>query len=392
MKKIPLNELCEFQNGFAFSSSDYSSEGTIVLRMSNISREGRFNINSGNIKFFPKNKINGLERFLLKKNDVVIAMTDMSKDMGIIGRTAVVDEDDKYILNQRVGKFIIKSNELHYKYLHAYTNSVYFIDYVKKCCGGGLQMNISTTDIMNYEIPLPDLKTQQKIASILEQADVARQKRKQANQLTEQFLQSAFLEMFGDPLINPKGFKVVTIADLCEIRRGASPRPIDKFIGGTIPWIKIGDATAEASSLYIFKTKVHITKEGAEKSVYVPEGSLIFANCGVSLGFARIMKTGGCIHDGWLSLFNFAKEINVLFLLSWINQMTNYLRKLAPEGTQPNLNTTIMKNLIFPLPPLSLQKKFATLVEQVEQLRTKQRESEKELENLFGSLMQRYFG
>ena len=61
------------------------------------------------------------------------------------------------------------------------------------------------------------------------------------------------------------------------------------------------------------------------------------------------------------------------------------------EESLKNINLEILRKLNIPLPPLSLQQKFATLVEQVEQLRTKQRESEKELDNLFGSLMQKYF-
>ncbi len=318
---------------------------------------------------------------LIPRNSIIVS------SRAPIGYVAVLK--DEMTCNQGCKALVPKNGNIDSLFAYYLVNTK--VEEMKRLGSGSTFKEISKSKIETIKILLPDLKTQKKIASILEQADSARQKRKQANQLTEQFLQSTFLEMFGDPLTNPKKYKIVTIGDLCEIRRGASPRPIDKFTGGNIPWIKISDATAEASSLYIFKTKVHVTKEGAEKSVFVPEGSLIFANCGVSLGFARIMKTGGCIHDGWLSLFNFSKEIDVLFLLSWINQMTYYLRKLAPDGTQPNLNISIMKNLKFPLPPYPLQKKYATLVGHVEQLRIKQRESEKELENLFNSLMQKYF-
>ena len=67
------------------------------------------------------------------------------------------------------------------------------------------------------------------------------------------------------------------------------------------PWIKIGDAT-DGDNTYLRSTKEHIIQEGVKKSRLVKAGSLIFANCGVSLGFARIITFDGCIHDGWLAM------------------------------------------------------------------------------------------
>lgn len=196
--------------------------------------------------------------------------------------------------------------------------------------------------------------------------------------------------MFGDPVKNPKGWHKVKLGQLSEIRRGASPRPIDKFLGGIVPWIKIGDGT-KGNEIYIEETAEKVTKEGAKKSVLLKEGSLIFANCGVSLGFARILKIKGCIHDGWLALENISNELNKIFLLKLINALTYYFQSIAPEGTQPNLNTGIMKNFDVILPPLSLQQQFAEIVNKAEALKEKQKQSAQELENLFQSLMQKAF-
>lgn len=104
--------------------------------------------------------------------------------------------------------------------------------------------------------------------------------------------------MFGDPISNPRTWNKHNLSDLCRIRRGASPRPIEDYLGGTVPWIKIRDG-AKGGSLYLSSTKDFVTPGGARKSVFLEKGYLIFANCGVSLGFARILKINGCIHDGW---------------------------------------------------------------------------------------------
>jgi type I restriction enzyme S subunit len=280
------------------------------------------------------------------------------------------------------------NNDTDYKYVLYYLRA---IEPKLSSQGRGSTFSaITQSEIRNITIPLPPLPIQKQIAAILEKADAAREKRRQANQLTEQFLQSAFLEMFGDPVKNAKGWERKRFNQLCDIRRGASPRPIDKFMGGTIPWIKIGDGS-DVSNIFIERTAAFVTEGGAKKSVFVPSGSLIFANCGVSLGFARIMKIGGCIHDGWLSLSNLKQEINNIYLLSTINMLTGYFRRIAPGGTQPNLNTEILGSTIISVPPIDEQQKYAALVEKVDSIRTKQKESEKELDNLFQSLMQRAF-
>lgn len=158
------------------------------------------------------------------------------------------------------------------------------------------------------------------------------------------------------------------LGELCTIVRGGSPRPIKKFLGGNIPWIKIGDAT-EGENIYLHSTKEHIIQEGVTKSRLVKAGSLIFANCGVSLGFARIITFDGCIHDGWLAMENVDFRLDKVFLLQALNQTTNHFRKIAPAGTQPNLNTGIMKSYLQIIPPMQLQKDFIAFVAQTDKLK-----------------------
>ena len=249
---------------------------------------------------------------------------------------------------------------------------------------------INRDSLYNINVPLPPISTQDNIVAVLLKIKTALENRHKANALTDQFLKSTFLDMFGDPIKNPKKFFKSKLSNLCRIRRGASPRPIKNFLGGTIPWIKIGDGT-KGNDIFIEETSEKIIKEGVNKSVFLKAGSLIFANCGVSLGFARILKIDGCIHDGWLSLENINSNLNKLYLLKLINIITIYLRKIAPDGTQPNLNTDIMKNLDIPVPPIDLQQEFGNLVQKVEKLKEKQKKSEEDLQNLFNSLMQKAF-
>ncbi len=193
---------------------------------------------------------------------------------------------------------------------------------------------------------------------------VIRKRREQIDDL-DNLIKARFVEMFGDINLNSKRWLVQPLGDLCTIVRGGSPRPIEQFLGGDVPWIKIGDAT-ESDGIYLASTKEHIIREGVKRSRLVKAGSLIFANCGVSLGFARIITFDGCIHDGWLALENIDERIDKVFLLQALNQMTEHFREMAPAGTQPNLNTAIMKAYLQIIPPMSLQKEFIAFLKQVD--------------------------
>lgn len=197
--------------------------------------------------------------------------------------------------------------------------------------------------------------------------------------LLDELIKARFIEMFGDININNKNWHTEHLGKLCNIVRGSSPRPIEKYLGGDIPWIKIGDATDE-DNIYLNSTKEHIIREGVNKSRFVKKGSLIFANCGVSLGFARIISFDGCIHDGWLALENIDYRLNKEFLLLSLNQLTDHFRIIAPSGTQPNLNIAIMQNFMQVIPPMELQETFVSFRRHVDKSRFDIKKSIIELE------------
>ncbi len=261
---------------------------------------------------------------------------------------------------------------------------------VSRFVTGTTRGKLTKNSATNIPIYCPTLLEQQRIAKILDKADTIRKKRRQALQLANEFLKSTFLEMFGDPVINTKGWKTRPLGQLCHICRGSSPRPIDKYLGGSVPWIKIGDAT-QNDDIYMHSTKQHILETGVKKSRYLKAGSLIFANCGVSLGFARIIKFDGCIHDGWLSFSELSESIQPIFLLKLLNSITEFFRKTAPDGTQPNLNTQIMKEFSIILPPIQMQLDFIDIVEKHSRISEGLNKAANEAENLFNSLVQRAF-
>lgn len=110
----------------------------------------------------------------------------------------------------------------------------------------------------------------------------------------------------------PDGYEWVTLGEISSIRRGASPRPISSFLSKEgYPWIKIGDI--EEGKIYLKKTKQFINEKGSKKSVVVDKGDLILSNS-MSFGKPVIADIKGCIHDGWLLIANFEKNVTSKFL------------------------------------------------------------------------------
>ena len=131
------------------------------------------------------------------------------------------------------------------------------------------------------------------------------------------------------------------ISDVMHVERGGSPRPIQKYLTTSddgYNWIKISDATA--SDKYIFETKQKITKDGLHKTRLVEEGDFILSNS-MSFGRPYIMKTSGCIHDGWLVLKEKEKDVldkDFLYHLLGSPYIFQEFDRLAAGSTVRNLN------------------------------------------------------
>ena len=143
-----------------------------------------------------------------------------------------------------------------------------------------------------------------------------------------------------------------SFGEIAKIQRGASPRPIAKFITDDedgVPWIKIGDT--ESGSKYVEQTAQKITKEGATKSRVLKKGDFIISNS-MSFGRPYILNITGAIHDGWASISEFGDKLNSDFLYHYLSSQSvqNYWISKINSGSVSNLNADIIKTLPVPIP------------------------------------------
>lgn len=325
---------------------------------------------------------------IVRKNDILLCKINPR-----INRVWVVsDESGKQNIASSEW-IVIRNSEYNPEFLAWYFRTPKFQKFMtSEITGiGGSLTRAQPKCVAEYPVPVLNRKKQDEIVNILDKCKLVIDSRKRELLELDNIIKARFVEMFGDININDKHWECEPLGELCTIVRGGSPRPIEQFLGGDVPWIKIGDAT-DGDNIYLSSTKEHIIQEGVKKSKLVKAGSLIFANCGVSLGFARIITFDGCIHDGWLAMEGIDERLDKVFLLQALNQMTEHFRAIAPAGTQPNLNTAIMKAYKQVIPPIELQRDFIRFVKQVNKSKVKVQKALDETQKLFDSLMQQYFG
>lgn len=194
----------------------------------------------------------------------------------------------------------------------------------------------------------------------------------------------------------PDGVQETLLGEIMTIGRGASPRPIKNYMSDKIngiPWIKIGDVTP--NDKYIRNTAEYVTKEGAKKSRFLHKGDFILSNS-MSFGRPYILGIDGCIHDGWIAMSGFGKDVcsKYLYYILRCDTTQKYWRMHANNGgAMTNLNADIVRGTSIPLPPLAVQEKiveildtFTGMIDNLQkELEQRQKQFEHYCESLVGS-------
>ncbi len=195
-----------------------------------------------------------------------------------------------------------------------------------------------------------------------------------------------------------QGWELKKLGEILSIERGGSPRPIEKYMTNSpdgINWIKISDATA--SDKYIYETKEKITKDGLHKTRVVNEGDFILSNS-MSFGRPYIMKTTGCIHDGWLVLKQNGKKIfetEFLYYLLSSPFVFQQFNSKAAGSTVRNLNISLVSSVDVPIPPLPEQQRIVAILDEafadIAKAKANAEQNLKNAKELFESYLQGVF-
>jgi type I restriction enzyme S subunit len=264
-------------------------------------------------------------------------------------------------------------------------SSEYFFHYLcsqrdefVKAGKGGAQPNISQGLIKDWPIPLAPLNEQRRIAAKLDTTlaavEVCRQRLDGVAAILKRFRQAVLAAATSGgmtrELASNSLWKEISITDVCEVVRGASPRPAgdQRYFGGmgTVPWITVGELTKD-SDKYLLSTSCFLTDAGMSKSRRIMPGTLLLTNSGVTLGVPKISLIEGCINDGSVALLGLEEPLKS-YVYYVLRSKTQDLRSINQGAAQPNLNTSIVKAIRFMVPDSS--KEQSEVVRRIEELFT----------------------
>ena len=388
IKSINLKNYIETLESGKRPKGGASNSGVPSLGGEHINLNGGFNLQIDKLKFVPEEYFNSLSKGIIKKNDILIV-----KDGATTGKVAYVNEDfslEKACINEHV--FLVRpKKEINPKYLFYYFFSNIGQREILKDFRGATVGGISK-EFIDIDMYIPKVDEQIEIIKILDKAKSLIDKRKEQIKALDELVKSKFIETFGDIKNNPIGWEKIKIGDVFEIKTGATPsRKENKYWdNGTIPWIK----TTELKEILINNSEEYITEEGFNKTSVnlLPKNTILIAMYGQGKTRGMTGKLGieATTNQACAAILPNPKE-NMDFI--WYQLKLSYedLRDLGRGGSQPNLNTNLIKSYQLIFPPMELQNKFVQFTNQVDKLKFKMEKSLKELEDNFNSLMQKSF-
>ena len=385
MNIVPFGSTCKLQNGRAFKPTEWSSEGTPIVRIQNLNDESKpFNYCNFEVE----------ERFHIKTGDLLFSWS------GTPGTSfgAFFWNRGRGFLNQHIFRVDIDESEVDKNYLrYAINSKLSFI--IDQAHGGVGLKHITKGKLEAIEIPLPPLKEQKRIAAILDKADAIRRKRQQAIKLTDDFLRSVFLDMFGDPVSNPKGWEVKALGShLNAIESGASPkcesRPAQVGEWGVL---KLGAVSyckyVPSENKAIFHDYEPNPKNEIKKGDFLftrkNTHELVAASALVENTLPKMLM------PDLIFRLQTKNSLNRFYL--WALLTHSGMRKKVQSyasgaaGSMPNISKANLRAIEIPVPPIEQQNRFRAIYQNVSNISHKINGSTEHIENQFFSLSQKSF-
>ncbi len=404
------NILEKFQNGYAFSSEGYVETGIPIISMANISLKGTFQFDYEKAKYWAEEELDNLKQYQLEKGDLIIAMTDVTPDKKLIGRMAIADKNDTFLLNQRVGLLKLKE-VINNKFLCEYGNFDIWRKYSKNVAALGAQANISTKDIKNGKIPLPPIEEQKKIADILSTVDkkiaFVEENINATEELKKGLMQKLLTEGIGHAEFKdselgriPESWEVVELLKVCEDNKRAI---VDGPFGSNLKTIHF----REEGIPVIQSNFVTSGKFNAKEYVYVDEdkfnseirskvigGDIVMAKIGANCGTSAIIPLehpNALLSGNSIKISVDQNKASTVFIDFIFKSMysRNKLVELKSVGAQPAISMPLLKKMKIVKPLLEEQKQIAEILSTVDKKIENLKEKKQSFEELKKGLMQK---
>ena len=286
-------------------------------------------------------------------------------------RNIAIVNDDASNLVASSGFCVLRINDAALRrYIFYYVVSNKFTAYLGKLTNGANYPAVKETDVRKAFIPIPPKSTQLSIVSELDKLNELIQIKKEQLKDYDTLAQSIFYEMFGDPVVNEKGWEVKKFGDLFKLKSGDGLSSKD-FNTGIYP-VYGGNGIS-----------------GYHNSFNMKGCYIIIGRVGVYCGNVRKVDGEFWLTDNAFRLIYKENEQNSFFILYLLNILD--LHQYANAAAQPVISNLTLKSINVPLPPLSLQQSFAHKIEQIDRQKAEVQKTITDLETLLAARMQHWF-
>ena len=383
VKTVRLKEVCDVIMGQAPKGDTYNSEGIGLPLLAGAG-------DLGEIEPIPSRFTTKPTR-LAKPGDIILCVR------ATLGRTNWARRT--YCLGRGVASLRANSQQLDSRYLWHWIATQG--PNLEQQARGSTFRQVTRDTVERLRIPLPPLPEQRRIAAILDNADAVRRKRQQTLDLADQFLRSAFLDMFGDPVTNPKGWPIkklseAFVTDIVPTKCGpfGSALRKDEYTDSGVPVLTMNNIAGDS---FCLDGCLHITQEKYQDlSTYaVREGDIIISRAGTvgKMCVVPPLDAPAIISTNLIRLSLDGRILEPAFFVALMTYCRGRVGKLRTgnDGSYTFMNTGVLRGLYLPFPSTSVQADWVQLLSGVRQHKSELLEHQATLQDLSDSLAQRAF-
>lgn len=373
-KEVRLGDVCEIKHGFAYKGKYFSDTPTcdILVTPGNFTLSGGFKLDKPKFYNGPVEK-----DYILSKGDLIVTMTDLSKNIDTLGYSALVPEVKGLTFhhNQRIGLVENIANNVDKYFLYWIMRTPAYQSFIATHSSGTTVHHTSPKGIGNYVFKLPPLDDQRRIASILSSLDRKIELNNKINADLEEMAQAIFKNWFVDfePFKDgkfvdselgmiPEGWKVGRLDEIADIVGGSTPSKAkpEYYTQKGIAWLTPKDLSNHPA-VYTSRGEIDITEEGynSTSTKLMPKGTILFTSR-APIGYISIAQNDICTNQGFKSLV--PKKAGTCFLYCFLKYVTPEIENKSTGSTFKEASGSLMKSLQVIMPEQKVFEDFETIV------------------------------
>ncbi len=373
-KEVRLGDVCEIKHGFAYKGKYFSDTPTcdILVTPGNFTLSGGFKLDKPKFYNGPVEK-----DYILSKGDLIVTMTDLSKNIDTLGYSALVPEVKGLTFhhNQRIGLVENIANNVDKYFLYWIMRTPAYQSFIATHSSGTTVHHTSPKGIGNYVFKLPPLDDQRRIASILSSLDRKIELNNKINADLEEMAQAIFKNWFVDfePFKDgkfvdselgmiPEGWKVGRLDEIADVVGGSTPSKAkpEYYTQKGIAWLTPKDLSNHPA-VYTSRGVIDITEEGynSTSTKLMPKGTILFTSR-APIGYISIAQNDICTNQGFKSLV--PKKAGTCFLYCFLKYVTPEIENKSTGSTFKEASGSLMKSLQVIMPEQKVFEDFETIV------------------------------